>query len=1217
MNQNSPSSIIRQLQLVFGISITLLLISSVASFYSNKKLITASGAVNHTNEVILSTESLISSIKDAETGQRGYVITNDPSFLDRFTGGLERTMVIWARLKTLTSDNETQQAYLTRLRSLINERYSQMNRTYRISATIPQNKRAELFIQSHEEMLRGKKIMDELRANIEAMKREEDRLLKIRLGKQDLYTTYTPILVVIAAIISILISLIAYIRIKSDLEARLRKQKEDELKYIETNKRIGAIEQVARKIAAGDYTVRSADEAKDELGRISAALNNMVGALENSFTELQQKNWLQTGAVNLGNAIRDERFTKQVADKIINSIATYVRASVGTLYVADGDEGLKLRGSYAATGAPEIMPAAGGIIGQAIESRVPIVSDHLPPGYLKIASSIGSSSPAYAIVLPLIHGEQVVGAMELGMLQPPGERELLFLDSNMEAMAISLNAAMNFEKLQDLLEETQAQAEELQAQHTELESINAELEIQTEKLQSSEEELRVQQEELQQANVELEERSRLLEERNKEITSRNREVQRQAQELAASSRYKSEFLANMSHELRTPLNSILLLSRLLAENNDASLNPDQVEYARVIQSSGNGLLQLIDEILDLSKIEAGKMELEFEPVSVAEVLEDMRSLFEPVASEKNVDFHVSVSPEVQPLIETDKLRLEQVLKNLISNALKFTRQGSVSVTAARDAARDGYISFSVADTGIGIPEEKQGLIFEAFRQADGSTRRKYGGTGLGLSISRELSRLLGGGIGLQSKPDEGSTFTIFIPVARPENTEPAQAGQAGQAAEPALPQETPAAEKTDYAQFITACIPESIPDDRDAIKSEDKLILIVEDDILFARSMLDFTRRKGYKGIVSVRGDEGLELARRYKPAGILLDLQLPVKSGWQVMEALKADPATRHIPVHIMSAHSVKKESLLKGAINFIDKPVALEQLQEVFNKLEYVLNRTEKKVLIVEDNPQHAKALAYFLESFHINSEIKTTIPESVEALKQEDADCVILDTGGLADGKAYATLEEIKRNHGLEHLPIIVFTGKSLSLGEEQRIKQYADSIVVKTAHSFRRILDEVSLFLHLVEERTANPADQGSRKLGSLAEILKDKTVLVVDDDVRNIFSLTRSLEGAGMQIVTAVDGKEAMEKLHGGRKIDVVLLDMMMPQMDGYETARRIRQNPAWKKLPVIAVTAKAMSGDREKCIRAGASDYITKPIDIDQLMSLLRVWLYERGTAVN
>jgi len=712
----------------------------------------------------------------------------------------------------------------------------------------------------------------------------------------------------------------------------------------------------------------------------------------------------------------------------------------------------------------------------------------------------------------------------------------------------------------------------------------------------------VQQEELLQSNQELEERTSLLEEKNQLIQERNLDIQQKAEQLEQSTKYKSEFLANMSHELRTPLNSILLLSKLMSENKD--LDTEYIEYAEVIQSSGQGLLGLIDEILDLSKIEAGKMKLEFADININEVTTDMKSLFNPLAKNKQLQLIIDVE-EGLDRINTDKMRMEQILKNLLSNAIKFTEQGKVSLIVKKQETGNSIL-FKVKDTGIGIPADKQGLIFEAFQQADGSTRRRFGGTGLGLSISRELAKLLGGEIELSSKEHAGSEFTLSLPVDRTTEI---------------LVNERFAPEEPEYEKpevlveerFTVTHIPMEIDDDRADIKTGDKSILIIEDDTSFAKILLDFTRKRGYKGIVAVRGDAGLELAHKYKPQAILLDIQLPVKDGWQVMEELKSNPETKPIPVHIMSSLEVKKESLLKGAVDFINKPVALEQMQEIFRKLEYALSKHPKKVLIVEENKQHAEALSYFLSNHNINTTVATNVGQSIGALSKKEVDCVILDMG-VPDKNAYDTLEAIKRAEGLENLPIIIFTGKNLSKGEEIRIKQYADSIVVKTAHSYQRILDEAGLFLHLVEEKEteAKLKKPVSEKFGGLYEVLKNKTVLIADDDVRNIFSLTKALEQHKMKVLAATDGKEALQILQENPLVDIVLMDMMMPEMDGYESTREIRKIPAYKQLPVLAVTAKAMMGDREKCIAAGASDYISKPVDIDQLISLLRVWLYDR-----
>ncbi len=1207
----TSNSVIRQLQVVFSLSTLLLLISLAASFYSIQKLISNSELVNHTNQVMLEAENIISYMKDAETGQRGFLVTLDSRFLQPYTGSYEKVTASYDRLRTLTGDNPGQQKSLDEVETLYKAKFVQMQRTIDLANRV--SGFSQDTIGRNREMLRGKQLMDKLRVVVNRMKTEESQLLKTRLVQQQLYIAYTPLLLIIAAIISMLITGLTYGRIKKDLDNRLAQQKADEEKYTETSKRISVMEGITRDIAGGNYTVRTPDLRDDELGRISKALNQMAESLDRTFTDLTAKNWLQTGAVQLSDAIRGEKDLKTLANRLLDTITAYTNAPLGTVYLLDTDSSFRLAGSHAAQHVPATVRRGEGLTGQAIDQKKTRVITDVPADYSRISSSLGDARPTTLLITPLVYGNECVGVIELGLLRQPDPLYVDFLEQNQEAMAIGVNAALDYVRLQSLLEETQAQAEELQVQHAEMENLNAELEMQAQKLQASEEELRVQQEELLQTNTELEERGLLLEEKNDEI-------QKKADELELSTRYKSEFLANMSHELRTPLNSILLLSRLLAENTDENLSSDQVEYARVIQSSGNGLLGLIDEILDLSKIEAGQMTLEYQSVPVTDITDELQALFGLLAKDKGLDFSIRVEPGVPPVIDTDKMRLGQILKNLLSNALKFTAAGSVTLTIKQAETPENTLSFVVNDTGIGIAPEKQPLVFEAFQQADGSTKRKYGGTGLGLSISRELAKLLGGEITLRSRLDEGSEFTVLLPIyasaasntgSRPEN----KAGLPGLYAQPAPPAPKPAANTHVPHKYISTTIPEAIPDDRNTVTEQDKVILIVEDDTNFAKSLLDYARKKGYKGVVAVRGDEGLKLASIYKPLGILLDIQLPVMSGWEVMDALKADPRTRPIPVHIMSSHKLKNESLLKGAVDFVDKPMAFERMQEIFKKIEYVLNRDHKKVLIVEDNSQHAKALAYFLETFNISSELKSNISEGIDALKRKEVDCVILDMG-IPDHKAYETLEEARKNPGLENLPIIIFTGKSLSMAEELKIKQYADSIIVKTAHSYQRMLDEVSLFLHLVEENKddTKPTGNGAaKKLGGLSQVLDNKTVLVADDDVRNIFSLSKALEQYNMTVITALDGKEALQKLTENPGIDVVLLDMMMPQLDGYETARTIREHYQWKNLPVIAVTAKAMTGDREKCIQAGASDYITKPVDIDQLISLLRVWLYDRN----
>jgi signal transduction histidine kinase/CheY-like chemotaxis protein/CHASE3 domain sensor protein len=1191
MQKKSPK-IIKNILIVFIFSTLLLLVSIISSIFCINELIDSSKWVTHTYEVLGEAENLLSSIKDAESGQRGYIITKNDDFLDPFNQSYASAKKALANIAFLTQDNHIQQVRSAEALPILEERFRQMNHVIFLRK---QKDFDEKIIT--QELVEGKKIMEKLRRNIHAMKREETKLLAIRNARLEIYTQSAPIIIILAALLSIGITLVSFIRIKRETEDRLEKQLEDEHKYQETSERISQMEILTKKISEGDLSLRSEDAKTDEIGRIAGAINNMSASLQKSFTDLENKNWLESNAAIISDAVRGQTDIALLTASVLKTTHNILNFQVATFYTLKNhhSDTFTLNAQQACVNPPPQLKPGETLTGEALKHTHTTVINEIPLAHLKITSSIAESHTGYLLLVPFHYNNDALGILELGLLKKPTELELQLVENSKEAIAISINAALSFRKLQDLLEETQAQSEELQAQHNELEGMNVELETQTQKLQTSEEELRVQQEELLQANTELEERSGLLQEKNTEI-------QTKVQELALTTKYKSEFLANMSHELRTPLNSILLLSRLLSDNNHKRLNSEEVEYAKVIQSSGNGLLNLINEILDLTKIETGKMDLELEDVKIKEVLDGLRALFYEVAREKNIDFKLFSTGEIPVSLETDKMRLEQILKNLISNALKFTSKGAVSVEVKICPKNSNCLCFIVKDTGIGVPKDRQALIFEAFQQADGSTKRKYGGTGLGLSISKQLVKLLQGEITLISEVDEGSEFTVYIPIKRTDQNLDI----------PSENQLTPGEKEDEKTgeQYLSLHIPDAIKDDRDNVKQDENCILIVEDDIIFAKSLLEFTRKKGYKGIVIVRGDEAVDTAKKYLPKGILLDIELPVKSGWEVMDDLKKDSATRHIPVHIMSSHQVKRESLLKGAVDFIEKPFAFEQMQEIFKKIEYILTKNPKKVLIVEDNTMHAKALAYYLETHQIHSEIKSDIQASMDALKTKDVDCVILDMG-IPANNAYEVLEEFKKDATFESMPIIIFTGKSLSQAEEQRIKKYADAIVVKTAYSYQRMLDEVSLFLHVVEENKSKKADHSFKKLGTLDQVLKGKTVLITDDDVRNIFSLTKALETLNLNVLTATNGKEALQKLSENPSIDIVLLDMMMPEMDGYETARHIRENAKWKKLPVIAVTAKAMTGDREKCINAGASDYISKPVDIDQLLSLLRVWLYD------
>ncbi len=1196
MNIVSRPGLLRNLQIGFGLSLLILIITSVASFSSISNLLDGSKWVDHTDSVIIKLDNTLSVLRDAESGPRGFLLTGDSTYLRSYNTVAGRISVILDSIREMTSDNPVQQKNIADLVPVI------FKPIVLIGQIIDQKKTNNIY--SLQDFQKAAEYMGDARQGIQQMETEERRLMADRVERVRRYSAYTPVLIVVAAFLSILITLFFYWRVHNDFLERAALYAELQQKDADISRRIDIISNLADKISEGDYRTRVSDEQKGSLGVLSGSLNKMAESLEYSFGLLSDKEWLQTGIARLNEVMVGETDMATLVNNVTEFVAEYTNSRVGAMYLLDaiGDM-LTLKGQYALRpgGGRKTIRIGEGVVGQAaIKGKKMQVKD-IEPGDWVVSFTSGEIRPRSIVAIPFFHERKVKGVIELGSLEDYSSRDMEFFNSISDNIGTAVHSIETRAKLQELLEETQAQTEELQSQHSEMESLNLELEVQAEKLQVSEEELKVQQEELMQTNQELEERSRSLEEKNQLILIRNLDIQKNAEELALTTKYKSEFMANMSHELRTPLNSILLLSRLLSENSGHNLSDDQIEYARVIQNSGQGLLQLIDEILDLSRIESGKLPLEHSIIPMAEIVDDMRMLFDPIAKDKNLELNVIMQDGTPAQLETDKMRLEQILKNLLANAFKFTSKGAVTLTVGPSAAQPNFVEFSVSDTGIGIPEDKHQLIFEAFQQADGSTRRKYGGTGLGLSISRELSKLLGGEINLVSQPGKGSEFKVVIPQFK---MEPAAVAPSVQ------PVREQFSSRSHHGSVLTLTeIPAEIPDDRNNLIPGDKVLLIVEDDTLFAGSLLEFSRKKGYKGIVAVSGDAAIRMARRYLPMGIMLDIQLPVKNGWEVMDELKKDPQTRQIPVHIISSFEAKNESIQKGAIDFLSKSLAFENMDNVFERIEYILNRSTKKVLIVEDNARHAKALAYFLGAHNVNMEIAGTIAGSTAQLEREDVHGVILsrETGK----EELETLEMVRKNPNLADIPIIVFTGMNISKAEEARLRQYADSIVVKTAHSYQRVLDEVSLFLHVVGEGKDKENGQGHSKLGGLQEVLSSRTVLIADDDVRNIFSLTKALEQHKMKVFTAMDGKEALS-IAENNPVDIILMDMMMPEMDGYEAIMRIRKNPRLRHLPILAVTAKAMAGDREKCIEAGASDYISKPVDIDQLLSLLRIWLYEK-----
>jgi signal transduction histidine kinase/DNA-binding response OmpR family regulator/CHASE3 domain sensor protein len=1201
-----PKKIIRSLQFGVGLSLVILIASSVASYWSIQNQMEHRESLSKSRRAITAVKDVLISLLDAETGSRGYQFTGKESFLEPYYRSLEELPKAIERVKELDITDTSQLERLNELERNVNTNIS--NLKYFV------DNRKNGIVMTQSQVTSSKVYMDRCRQIVKDFVQYEENQLALKNKDLNRSSTTTVLFIIFSAIAAIVVTAFFYIRLRADLIRREKLERALQAKDLEISRRVSAIREIANRVANGDYSQKAVDHSQDDLGDLVGSLNNMTESLEKSFDTINKSDWRQKGLALLNESLMGNKSVKEVSENALNQIIEYGKCINGSLYLYD--EGLlKLKAAIGLeNNMKKVFEPGQGMVGHAFVTEKTQVYNNLHEEDFVVTFASSTIKIYGILLLPIFADNHVIGVLELGSTNNFDDSRVDYFIECTRNIGVALNAAKGREKEQQLLEETQAQSEELQVQHAELENLNTELEAQTQKLQASEEELKVQQEELMQANAELEERSRLLEDKNHMIAERNNEIQKKVEELALSTKYKSEFLANMSHELRTPLNSILLLSRLMAENPEENLNEDQIESAKVIQSSGSSLLTLIDEILDLAKIESGKMTLEYHDVVIDDIVKDLKSLFNPVIQEKKLQFNIEIEDDLKKSIETDRLRVDQVLRNLLSNAIKFTEEGSINLHIRKDPKRSDFIIFSVKDTGIGIAEEKQKIIFEAFQQADGSTRRRFGGTGLGLSISREIARLLGGELILKSKVDEGSEFSLIIPVNALSDVTPMETDKdlmetiREDVEEIQHILEGNDAEAVEWINMLD--IPEDVKDDRNDIKKDDRVILIIEDDTNFAKALLKYARLQNYKGIVAVRGDHGLSAALQYRPHAILLDVQLPVKDGWQVMDELKGHPKTRHIPVHMMSVLHVKKESLMKGAIDFINKPMALDQMTEVFRKIEEALRKSPQKVLIVEENAKHASALSYFLSNFNISLSVQNNVEDSVKALRADHVDCVILDIGS-SKGDEYEIIESIKSYDGLENLPIIIFTERNLSKSEELKIRQYADSIVVKTAHSYQRILDEVGLFLHLVEEKNNSVETVRSKTLGSLTEVLSGKKILITDDDVRNIFSLTKALEKYKVEVVVAMDGKHALQQIKEHPDVDVVLMDMMMPEMDGYETIRELRKMPKFTRLPIIAITAKSMTGEREKCIMAGASDYISKPVDIDQLLSLLRVWLYE------
>jgi signal transduction histidine kinase/DNA-binding response OmpR family regulator len=952
------------------------------------------------------------------------------------------------------------------------------------------------------------------------------------------------------------------------------------------------------------------------LGVLTAWIIGITGYffIKNKLAVRRQE-WLQAGQVGLAEVTRGEQRIEQLGENILRFLADYLGAQAGALFIGNGD-GFRRSGVYGVptdARVPDRVQLGDGLLGQAAKDGRSFLVHPVPEDYLYFGSSLGRGKPRHLLIAPAKADGDTNAVFELGFMARPDEAHLELLERLSESIGVAVRSAKYRTRLQELLEETQQQAEELQAQSEELRAANEELEEQSRSLQESQARLETQQAELEQTNTQLEEQTRLLEVQRDDLSRAQTSLEAQARDLEQASRYKSEFLANMSHELRTPLNSLLIMARLLADNRHGNLTADEVKYAETIETSGNDLLVLINDILDISKIEAGRLELQPHSVRIAQIVEKLKDAFHTVAVDKGLVLRTEIVVGAPAEIETDPQRLEQVLKNFLSNAVKFTAAGEVLLRVERRG--EDRLAFTVRDTGVGIPTEEQEAIFEAFRQADGTVSRKYGGTGLGLSISRELARLLGGEIEVESTVGQGSAFTLVVPeVYDAEQVQPratvAALGSSRSSSRP-RPSVGNSSSKGNGTPPPVAR-PRQIEDDRERLSGDSRVILVVEDDLAFARILCDLAHELGFQCLIGETAEEGLLLARQYLPHAVILDVGLPDHTGLSVLDRLKHDVRTRHIPVHVVSVSDYTQTALSFGAVGYMLKPVKREQLVQALEGLETRLAQRLRRVLIIEDDSEQLESIRLLLASRDVETVGAQTAADCLARLQAETFDCMVLDLR-LPDTSGFDLLDQLSRDDSFAFPPVIVYTGRDLTQDEELRLRRFSKSIIIKGAKSPERLLDEVTLFLHQVVSELPENQQRMLAKALNRDSALDGRRVLVVEDDVRNVYALTSLFEPHGAIVQIARNGREAIEALEraadGAPRIDLVLMDVMMPEMDGLTATRQIRSRPQWRNVPIIALTAKAMASDHEQCLAAGANDYLAKPLDVDKLLSLVRVWM--------
>jgi CheY-like chemotaxis protein/CHASE3 domain sensor protein len=1167
--------------LSFALTLLALIAFGVVSWLNLRQLTQDQYWVSHTVEVKSHLQSLRGGIVRAESIARGYALSADANASLALESAFSEVHRDFEAAQALVRDNPIQEVRLDEMDPLITRRHQQLQRFLEERNPTP-TARAE-FIAA------GERAAGQIGGLITEMVNEEQRLLVERQQKADAASQRTTDVVIYGTVAAFL----AVMAVAGVLAQSITRP-------------IGILGQGAAKIGGGDYAHRVAVTSTDEIGRLATLFNRMAAQVEQRQNALAEQDWLQTGLAAFSTLYQGQRDPAALCRGVLAKLAELAPVRRAALYVtaaAGAEPVLELAASYAGAPAVARWARGQGLPGQCWQDGGRIAIEQPPAGYFRIESGLGEAEPACLLLQPAVYEGTVRAVLELGCARALRPAELTLLEQMAASLAIALTTLEASARTEQLLREAQQLSASLQEQTDRLRRSEVQLQEQQEELKQTNEELEQANAEMEQANAEMEEKVNLLAEQKRETEFANRvieksreELKEQARQLALSSKYKSDFLANMSHELRTPLNSLMILSKLLADNSERNLTPKQVQYAQTINASGGDLLEMINEVLDLARIEAGAVRLEPGMVTFQELAEFVERSFRHVAATHQLELEVRVAPGLPEAFESDGRRLKQVLKNLLSNAIKFTPAGFVRLSI--DRAPAGGYAFAVADSGIGIPADKQQVIFEAFQQADAGTARKYGGTGLGLSISRELAGLLGGRLQVESTPGQGSTFTLTLPATPPPVAAPAPPPIPLPAAPTAMdPIGEPVAEDP------------RLPDDRDQVGPGDRVLLVIEDDDAFAGLLIEFGRAKRFKVVRTARGRQGLAFAHKLTPAAITLDLRLPDGDGWLVLDRLKHDPRTRHIPIHIISVDEERERGLRQGAVSYLQKPVTKESLDQALQQTLEFISRPIKSLLIVEDDPVQRSSLQALIGNGDVQSEGVGTAAETFAALERKRYDCLVVDLG-LPDMNGVKLIREIQRRYGRHAPPVVVYTGRELERDEDTELRLISDSIVIKNVRSPERLLDETALFLHRVQSRLPDEQRQLLEQAQKNDAVLAGKRVLVVDDDVRNIFALTAILEDAGMQVEYAESGQAALDRLARPPGFDAVLMDVMMPEMDGFEAIRRIRAQDRFKQLPIISVTAKAMKGDREKCLEAGASDYITKPVDTEQLRSLLRVWLY-------